>query len=57
MRFLEEPVGYLHSLEEDDVMRAASRRREDIFEKHPNSKIAVSFTVLAEKVAAAISAH
>ena len=34
MRFLEEPVRYLHSLEEDDAMRTASRRREDIFEKN-----------------------
>ncbi|MEC8644614.1 MAG: AAA family ATPase [Pseudomonadota bacterium] len=57
MRFLEEPVGYLHSLEEEDVMRTASRRREDIFEKYPNSKLANSFTALAEKLSAEISAH
>ena len=57
MRFLEEPVGYLHSIEEDDVMRTASRRREDIFEKYPNSKLVNSFTALAEKVSIEISAH
>ena len=57
MRFLEEPVGYLHSLEEDDVMRTTSRRREDIFEKYPNSKLAISFTALAEKLSTEISAH
>ncbi len=57
MRFLEEPVGYLHSLEEDDVMKTASRRREDIFEKYPNSKLAISFTALAEKLSTEISAH
>ena len=57
MRFLEEPVGYLHSLEEDDLMREASRRREDIFEKYPNSKLAISFTALAQKLTTEISAH
>ena len=57
MRFLEEPVGYLHSLEEDEVMRTASRRREDIFEKYPKSKSAISFTALAEKLSIEISAH
>ena len=57
MRFLEEPVGYLHSLEEDDVMRTASRRQEDIFRKISNSKLAISFTTLAEKLSTEISAH
>ena len=57
MRFLEEPVGYLHSLEEDEVMKTASRRREDIFENYPNSKLAISFTALAEKLSTEISAH
>ena len=57
MRFLEEPVGYLHSLEEDEVMKTASRRREDIFEKYPNSKLAISFAALAEKLSTEISAR
>lgn len=48
MRFLEEPVGYIHSIEEDNVLTLATRKRENIFKNHSQSKSAKSFNVLAE---------
>ena len=50
MRFLDEPVGYIRSLEEDENLRMAARRRENIFAKHPNSPLAKSFRIIADKL-------
>ena len=46
--FLEEPVNYIHSIEEDSVLTLATRQRENIFKNHSYSKSAKNFTALAE---------
>ena len=51
MRFLEEPVDYIHSIEEDSVLTLATRKRENIFKNHGLSKSAKNFTALAEALA------
>lgn len=48
MRFLEEPVSYIHSIEEDSVLTLATRKRENIFRNHAQSKSAKNFNILAE---------
>ena len=48
MRFLEEPVSYIHAIEEDSVLTLATRKRENIFKNHGNSKSAKNFSALAE---------
>ena len=48
MRFLEEPVSYIHAIEEDSVLTLATRKRENIFKNHGQSKSAKNFNVLAE---------
>jgi flagellar biosynthesis protein FlhG len=53
MRFLEEPVSYIHSIEEDNVLTLATRQRENIFNKHGHSKSAKNFIALAEALAKA----
>ena len=53
MRFLEEPVNYIHSIEEDNVLTLATRQRENIFTNHSHSKSAKNFTALAEALAKA----
>ncbi len=50
MRFLDEPVGYIRSLEEDENLRMAARRRENILARHPNSPLAKSFRIIADKL-------
>ena len=51
MRFLEEPVNYIHSIEEDSVLTLATRQRENIFKNHGHSRSAKNFTALAEALA------
>ena len=48
MRFLEEPVSYIHAIEEDSVLTLATRKRENIFKNHGHSKSAKNFSALAE---------
>lgn len=51
MKFLEQPVGYLLSIEEDQCLVQTSRKRGNLFELFPNSPAARSFSLLADKLA------
>ena len=55
MKFLDEPVGYLHSVEEDPELTKASRQRQNIFESNPHSSAAKCFTELALRLSKALS--
>ncbi len=47
MRFLEQPVSYIHSIEEDRTITEATRLRKDLFTSYPSSRAAENFTGLA----------
>ena len=50
MKFLEEPVYYLDSVVNDDLLIANARKRESLFPNHETSAAAYNFTKLAEKI-------
>lgn len=50
MKFLEEPVYYLDSVVNDDLLIANARKRESLFPNHETSAAAYNFSQLAEKI-------
>ena len=50
MKFLEEPVRYIQSLEEDRAILEVSRLRKNLFSEYPKSRAARNFDSLAEKL-------
>jgi flagellar biosynthesis protein FlhG len=50
MQFLEEPVSYLHSIVNDDLLTQVTRSRENIFTHHPSSRAATNFQKLAKSL-------
>ena len=50
MKFLEEPVYYLDSVVNDDLLIANARKRETLFPNHETSAAAYNFSQLAEKI-------
>ena len=50
MKFLEEPVYYLDSVVNDDLLIANARKRESLFPNHETSAAAHNFSQLAEKI-------
>ena len=50
MKFLEEPVYYLDSVINDDLLIANARKRESLFPNHETSAAAYNFSQLAEKI-------
>jgi hypothetical protein len=52
MKFLEEPVNYLASVLQDELLGRVTRRREIVIADHPTSAAAKNFTLLAETLVA-----
>ena len=50
MKFLEEPVRYIQSLQEDRAILEVSRLRKNLFSEYPTSRAARNFDSLAEKL-------
>ena len=50
MRFLEEPIKYVQSIQEDQALLLASRKRQNLFEDYPNSRAVKDFNSLAETI-------
>jgi hypothetical protein len=50
MQFLEEPVNYLYSVVQDDLLSQIIRRRESLLNDHPSSRAAANFRGFAKAV-------
>ncbi len=50
MQFLEEPIHYLSSILQDDLLGQVTRRRETVIVNHPSSKAATNFNRFAEQL-------
>jgi len=54
MKFLEEPVSYLTSVLQDELLARVTRKRETIIEHHPTSSAAKNFQDLANRLLATL---
>ena len=52
MKFLEEPVNYLGSILQDELLGRVTRKRETVIADHPGSSAAKNFTLLADALMA-----
>jgi hypothetical protein len=52
MKFLEEPVNYLASVLQDELLGRVTRKRETVIADHPTSAAAKNFALLAEALMA-----
>jgi len=50
MKFLEEPVYYIDSVVDDNLISSLSRKREKLFTNHQSSSAAANFNNLADKI-------
>ena len=50
MQFLEEPVNYLYSVVQDDLLSQIIRRRESLLNDHPSSRAAANFRGFAKSI-------
>ena len=52
MKFLEEPINYLASVLQDELLGRVTRKRETVIADHPSSAAAQNFTLLADALMA-----
>jgi flagellar biosynthesis protein FlhG len=57
MQFLEEPVNYLHSVIQDDLLSQIIRRRESLLTDHPSSRAATNFRNFAKSLVALLNSQ